>query len=283
MATQPGTLYLVGTPIGNLEDITLRALRVLGEADVIAAEDTRVTRALLARHAIRGRMLSYHEHSGRGRLQELLGLLRDGKRVALVSDAGMPGVSDPGAQLVRSCVEAGIPVAVVPGPTAASAALALSGLPTKEYLFLGFLPSRPAARRAALRRAAAHPGAIICFEAPHRLRQSLEDIHAVLGDREATCARELTKRFEEAVRGPVAQLIAHFTAHEPRGEFTIVISGAPVESGEADIGAAREEAQELMRAGLSPSRAAAHVARRRGLPRGALYRALLDQRDADEG
>ena len=273
MTPRLGTLHLVGTPIGNLEDITLRAVRVLREVDLIAAEDTRVTRTLLRHYQISVPVLSYHEHSRPGRLAELLALLCSGKQVALVSDAGMPGISDPGARLVKACAEAGVPVVVVPGPTALSAALALSGLPGPHFLFLGFLPSRPSARREALRRVSGRPEAIVCFEAPHRLRQSLADMRELLGDREAACARELTKRFEETVRGRVSDLIAHFSDHEPRGEITLVLAGAL--PAQADLSEAKDEVRELIRAGLSPSRAAAHVARRRNRPRGPLYRAAV--------
>ena len=275
MTAPLGTLHLVGTPIGNLEDITLRAVRILREVDLIAAEDTRVTRTLLRHYQIRIPVLSYHAHSGPERLAELLALLRSGKRVALVSDAGMPGISDPGARLVKACAEAGVPVVVVPGPTALSAALALSGLAAPRFLFLGFLPSRPAARREALRRVAGQPEPIVCFEAPHRLRESLADMRALLGDREAACGRELTKRFEETVRGRVSDLIARFSEHEPRGEITLVLAGPP--AAQADLAEAEQEVRELIRAGLSPSRAAAHVARKRNLPRGPLYRAAVAQ------
>jgi len=273
MSDLPGGLYLVGTPIGNLEDITQRALRVLAEVDLIAAEDTRVTRRLLSRYHISARLLSYHEHSPPRRLAQLLDLLRAGQRVALVSDAGMPGLSDPGAQLVRAAAEAGLPVYVVPGPSAAAAAVALSGFTARQHLFLGFPPPRQAARRRALRAAAAHPGLIIMFEAPHRIRDTLADLLEVLGDREALCARELTKRFEEVLRGRLSELVAHFAEREPRGEFTLVIAPAPAIEAEPDLAEAVAEVEELAAAGLPPSRAVAHVARRRGLPRRDLYRA----------
>ncbi len=178
-----GTLYLVGTPIGNLEDVTLRALRVLSEVDLVAAEDTRVTRRLLDRHGIRTRLVSYHAHSAQRRREELIAALKSGQSVALVSDAGMPGISDPGAQLVQGAREAGVRVVVAPGPTAVSAALALSGIPAQQYLFLGFLPSRAPARRRALEEVRWWRGPLVCFEAPHRLRRTLEDIRSVLGDR----------------------------------------------------------------------------------------------------
>jgi 16S rRNA (cytidine1402-2'-O)-methyltransferase len=280
----PGTLYLVGTPIGNLEDITLRALRVLREVDLIAAEDTRVTRVLLQHYEIETPMVSYHAHSGAGKLERLLSALGEGKSLALVSDAGMPGVSDPGARLVAACAERGIPTVVIPGPTAASAALAISGLPAKEFLFLGFLPPRSAARQQSLGRVADQPAALILYEAPHRLIESLADIREVLGDRRAACCRELTKRFEEAVRGTISELIAHFTEHEPRGEFTIVVAGAEPTRAGGDLRAAQQEVVELISAGLPPSRAAAHVAKKRGLPKSVLYRAVVEKgRDETRG
>ncbi len=277
MNTEVGTLYLVGTPIGNLEDVTLRALRVLAEVDVIAAEDTRVTRRLLEHHRIQTPLLSYHQHSGEKKLGRLLDMLRGGRQVALVCDAGMPGISDPGARLVLACAEAGVPTQVVPGPTAVSAALTISGLAPKEFLFLGFLPSRPAARRKTLRGISDHLAPIVCFEAPHRLCESLEDIREVLGDREVVCARELTKRFEEVIRGRVSELVAHFSARRPRGEMTLVLAGAQQSAQRMDITGAVKEVNDLVDAGLSVSRAVAHVAGHRGVSRGRLYRSALQQ------
>ena len=271
-----GTLYLVGTPIGNLEDITLRAVRVLGEVDVIAAEDTRETQKLLARYEVHTPLMSYHEHSGPRRREEIIALLCAGKDVALVSDAGMPGISDPGAELVRDCVAAGVPVTAIPGPTAVATALALSGFFAQEYLFLGFLPARQGPRRAALQSATTRSGSIVCFEAPHRLLESLTDMHEVLGDRPAVCARELTKKFEEVARGTLSELIAHFTEHAPRGEMTVVVRGAAVEKQPGDLTVGVEEAKALIAAGLATSRAVAHVAKWRDLPRRALYQAILE-------
>lgn len=272
----PGTLYLVGTPIGNLEDLSLRARRVLGEVAVIAAEDTRVTQKLLARYELSTPLMSYHEHSGPRRREEIITLVGAGKDVALVSDAGMPGISDPGAALVRECVAAGLPVTAIPGPTAVTTALALSGFPAQGYDFLGFLPARAKARREALESAAGRPGVIVCFEAPHRLLESLTEMREALGDREALCARELTKQFEEIVRGRLTELCAHFAEHSPRGEMTVVIAPAPRAEPEAsELAAGVEEAKELIAAGLAASRAAAHVAKWRGLSRRAVYQAVI--------
>jgi len=273
MATKPGTLYIVGTPIGNLEDITLRALRLLSEVDLIAAEDTRVTRTLTRRHHIDTPLTSYHGHTGGKRLAQLVRKLQGGSSIALVSDAGMPGFSDPGVKLVAACAEAGIRVVVVPGPTASSAALAASGFPGREHVFLGFLPAKGGERRSALQRVAHQQCPLVFYEAPHRVLESLADMQVVLGDRRAVCARELTKRFEETVRGTLSELIAHFTETAPRGEFTVVVEGASP-TVDVDTDDAVAEVAELVDAGLSQSRAIAHVAKRRGIPRNALYRAV---------
>jgi 16S rRNA (cytidine1402-2'-O)-methyltransferase len=276
----PGTLYIVGTPIGNLEDITLRAIRVLGEVDVIAAEDTRVTQTLLRKHGIQTRLVSYHAHSGGKQQAELVNMLREGKSVALASDAGMPGFSDPGARLVAACAEAGIPVTVIPGPTASSAALAVSGLSGREHLFLGFLPSKGGERRQALAAVKGQRGALVLYEAPHRVMETLKDMLEVLGDRQAVAARELTKKFEEIARGKLSELVEHFTQIEPRGEFTLVVAGTTDEA-EPDIASAVEEVRELVEAGLSRSRAIEHVAKHRDVPRNKLYRAVVESSGGD--
>ncbi len=273
MSSKPGTLYVVGTPIGNLEDITLRALRVLSEVDLIAAEDTRATRTLTRRHSIDRPLISYHQHSGERRLKELLKMLGEGKSLALVSEAGMPGFSDPGARLVAACAQSGISVVVVPGPTASSAALAVSGFSGREHVFLGFLPTKGGERRKVLARVADQHGALVFYEAPHRLVESLKDMGAILGDRKAVCARELTKRFEEVVRGRLSELVERFERQGPRGEFTIVVEGAAGEAA-VDLTGAIAQVRELVEAGLSRSQAIGHVARHRGLPRNQLYRAV---------
>jgi 16S rRNA (cytidine1402-2'-O)-methyltransferase len=280
MAPTPGTLYLVGTPIGNLEDITLRAVRVLREVDLIAAEDTRVTRTLLERYQIGTPLTSFHEHSRPRKIAEIIAALQQGKSVAVVSDAGMPAISDPGADLVAACVQAGLPVAVVPGPTAVATALAASGFLAQEYLFLGFLPNRKGPRRETLLRAAQQPGALVCFEGPHRLVESLTDMQELLGDREAVCARELTKKFEEFVRGRLSELAAHFGAQPPRGEMTVVVKGEPVREARRELAEGAAEAKDLVALGLSASRAAAHVAKWRRLPRRAVYQSVArEQKD----
>lgn len=222
----PHTLYLVATPIGNLEDITLRALRLLREVRLIAAEDTRHTRVLLDRYEITTPCISYHEHNKLARLEEILAALALGD-VALVSDAGTPGVSDPGFELVRACLQAGIAVSPVPGPSAPIAALTAAGLPSDRFAFVGFLPRKGSDRRTLLEDLADLSLTIVCFEAPHRLDEALADILAVMGDRQMVAANDLTKRFEELRRGTASELLAHFNAHAPRGEYTLVIAGLP--------------------------------------------------------
>ena len=220
-----GTLYLVGTPIGNLEDITLRALRVLREVGVIAAEDTRTTRKLLTHYDIHTPLTSFHDYSGPAKVRRLVERLAE-IDVALVSDAGMPGLSDPGYPLVAAALAQGVPVTTVPGPSAVISALVLSGLPTHAFHYLGFLPRKQGARRRLLERVAAEDDTLLMYESPHRLLGALTDIEVVLGARPVVVARELTKRFEEIVRGPVADVREHFERSPPRGEFTLVVGGA---------------------------------------------------------
>lgn len=219
-----GVLFLVATPIGNLEDITLRALRVLREARLIAAEDTRHTRTLLDHYQIATPCISYHEHNKLARLDAILAALAEGD-VALVSDAGTPGISDPGFELVGACIAAGFAVTPVPGPSAPIAALVAAGLPADRFAYLGFLPRRGAERRALLADMADLALTLVCFEAPHRLLDSLSDMLAILGDRRIVAANDLTKRYEELRRGTLAELVRHFSAQRPRGEYTLVIEG----------------------------------------------------------
>jgi 16S rRNA (cytidine1402-2'-O)-methyltransferase len=221
-----GILFLVATPIGNLEDITMRALRVLREVRLIAAEDTRHTQRLLGHYEIGTRCISYHEHNKLARLGDILAALGEGD-VALVSDAGTPGVSDPGYELVCACIAAGFVVSPVPGPSAPVAALTASGLPSDRFVFVGFLPRRSAERRAILEDLADLTLSLVCFEAPHRLVDALGDILAVLGDRQMVVAKDLTKRFEDLRRATVSEAMAHFSAQQPRGEYTLVIAGQP--------------------------------------------------------
>jgi 16S rRNA (cytidine1402-2'-O)-methyltransferase len=266
-----GTLFLVATPIGNLEDVTLRALRVLGEVSLIAAEDTRTVRKLLTRHGIRARrVISYTEHNRRERTPVILEALRTGD-VVLVSEAGTPGVSDPGVHLVEAASAAGFPVSPVPGPSALTAALAVAGLPTQRFCYLGFLPRRRGERRRLLERAAAHSDTIVAFEAPHRLRASLADLLDTLGDRRVVVCRELTKVHEEVFRGTLAQALDHF--HTPRGEFTIVVEGARPEQPAPE--AVDDLLRELKAQGLRAREAVGLAAERTGLPRREVYRRWL--------
>ncbi|HWQ60838.1 MAG TPA: 16S rRNA (cytidine(1402)-2'-O)-methyltransferase, partial [Negativicutes bacterium] len=226
MANEPGTLYLCATPIGNLEDMSFRGVRVLKEAAVIAAEDTRHTRKLLSHFDIHTPLTSYHEHNKAARGPELVARLLAGEDVAVVSDAGLPGVSDPGSDLVRLALAAGVPVTPVPGPNAALTALVASGLDTGLFLFAGFLPRAAKKRRELLAALAGLPYTLIFYESPHRLKATLAELAAAFGDRQAAIGRELTKKFEEFVRGSLAELGERFAVQAPRGEFTLVVSGA---------------------------------------------------------
>lgn len=223
----PGTLYLVGTPIGNVEDLSPRAQRLLGAVDVIAAEDTRHTKGLLDRFGIRRPMLSYHDHNKDARTPELIGKLKEGASVAVVSDAGSPGISDPAFTLVRAAAAAGLMVVPIPGPSSAICALEVSGLPTDRFTFEGFLPRKAGRRRARIEELRDDPRTLIFFESPHRLRAALADLAGTLGDRPASVSRELTKKFEETRRGSLRTLLAWIEESKPRGEFVLVVGGSP--------------------------------------------------------
>ncbi|MGQ9498579.1 MAG: 16S rRNA (cytidine(1402)-2'-O)-methyltransferase [Desulfotomaculales bacterium] len=282
MEKQTGTLYLCATPIGNLEDITLRALRVLREADLIAAEDTRHTRKLLAHYGIGTPLTSFHAHNAAKKTDELLALVRAGKTVAVVSDAGLPGISDPGGDLAARAAGEGLPVVAVPGACAAVTALVVSGLRTDRFVFEGFLPRR--GRKKALARLAAEERTIILYEAPHRLLATLEDILAVLGDRRIAVARELTKQFEEVYRGSVAQSLEHFRTRPPRGEITLVVEGArPAKAKDApDEAGVAAEVQEIEARGTPRAAAMKEVARRRGLTKREVYQVLLKVKEGKD-
>ncbi len=221
-----GVLYLVATPIGNLDDITVRALETLRAADVIACEDTRQTRKLLTHFQIEKRTVSYHEHNKEASGSGLLQWLAEGKKIALVSDAGLPAISDPGADLVRDAVAAGFTVIPVPGANAALSALIASGLPTDAFLFAGFLPREKKARRAELERLRRYPETLLFYEAPHRIKKTVEDMQEAWGDRQAVLARELTKRYEEFARGTLTELVQLLSETEARGEYCIVVEGS---------------------------------------------------------
>ncbi len=269
----PGTLYLVATPIGNLEDITLRALRILREVDLVACEDTRQTRKLLDHYGIHKQTVSYHEHNETLRAPELVARLEAGAAIALVSDAGTPLVSDPGYRLVARAVERGVRVEPIPGPSAVLAALAASGLPTDAFHFGGFLPARSSQRRKLLSSLKDTPATLVFFEAPHRIREALADIDEVLGARPVVLARELTKLHEQFLRGTASEL--RHTPIPAKGEFTVLIGkAAAIERPAADIPAA-QAIEERMRAGMDRMEAIKAVARERGLSKREVYRLTL--------
>lgn len=280
-----GTLYLVSTPIGNLEDITIRALRILRSVPLIAAEDTRHTRILLHRYDISTSCISYHEQNKLHRIPTILRALEHGD-VALVSDAGTPLLSDPGYELVSACITAHIPISPIPGPSAMLAALTASGLPTNQVFFLGFLPPRSSRRRTALTTLASLAATLVCFEAPHRLAATLHDIMTVLGDRRIVVARELTKHYEEFVRGTCSDVLTHFTTTPPRGECTIVIeplhtyhAQQPNDSATHDM--AFEHLRELHAQGMRGSDAARLVAQTYHIPKRVAYQLWLSLDDQD--
>ena len=276
-----GTLYVVGTPIGNLEDITLRSARVLGEVTLIAAEDTRVTRRLLNHLGIRAPMVSCNEHNWRQRLPELVHALQEGD-VALVTDAGMPGVSDPGAGIVAAVAAEGLAIEVIPGPSAVTTALAVSGMPADAFLFLGFLSRRRKDRRENLSKVATFRETLVIYEAPHRLKATLADLNEELGNRPIAVCRELTKLHEEVWRGSLSGAIDHFQA--PRGEFVLVVAGSDgkeePDPGTPDPDQVRGILSELRGSGVRAREAVAEVVAATGLPRREVYQLWLQSGDA---
>jgi len=264
-------LYVVATPIGNLEDISLRALRILREVKLIAAEDTRKTKRLLNTYDIKTPMTSYYEHNKQTKLDYILGCLKEGD-VALVSEAGMPGMSDPGYELITAANQQSIPVIPVPGPSAVVTALVVSGLPTDRFTYLGFLPRKANARRQLLESAANEYSTMVAFEAPHRLKAVLDDMLLTLGDRRVAVCRELTKIHEEVFRGTIGQAIEHFT--EPRGEFTLVIEGNKKNKPQLTE-ATEKQLHYMYLSGATAKEAIAKVSAETGLSRKELYRAWL--------
>ena len=281
-------LYLVATPIGNLEDITLRALRILKEVDQIACEDTRHTQKLLSHYNIRRPLVSYHEHNELTRAPELVVAMEQGAQIALVSDAGVPLVSDPGYRLVTLCLRHRIPVVPIPGPSALLAALSASGLPNEEFLFAGFLPARSGERRRALERLRIEDRTIIFYEAPHRIEETLIDAHEILGDRPACIAREVTKLHEEFRRGSLAELAASLAEKPARGEITLLIGPVPAEEKSALRDTSQslaDRVDELIRqAKLDRKEALKLAAKERGLSKRAAYQELhLESEDSGGG
>jgi 16S rRNA (cytidine1402-2'-O)-methyltransferase len=278
-----GTLFIVATPIGNLEDITQRALRVLREVDLVACEDTRHTQRLLNHFGIKTRTISYHEHNETERSAELCRLLETGKNIALVSDAGTPLVSDPGFRLVNAAVEQNIPVVTIPGAAAFVTALVASGMPADQFLFAGFLPSRGNARRAKLETLSEVPATLVFYEAPHRLAAALKDAVEVLGNRRAVIARELTKLHEEIARGTLADLLERFSNQSVRGEVVLIIGAEVVGSAETEKKDApperlSERVSELEREGVSAKDALKKAARELGMKRAEAYRMMVAQK-----
>jgi 16S rRNA (cytidine1402-2'-O)-methyltransferase len=274
-----GTLYLVATPIGNLEDITLRALRILKESDLIACEDTRHTAKLLTHYSIATPRESYHKFNEESRTPRLIQMLREGKNIALVSDSGTPLVSDPGYELVSCCRREGIPVVPIPGPSAAIAALAGSGLPTDSFFFAGFLPARSTLRKRRLESLSSIPATLILYEAPHRLIASLEDMIAILGDRQVSMARELTKVHEEFLHGTISEILALLQSRPAiLGEVTLVIERGEIATIESVYPSSIRQhlEEEISRTGLSRNEALKSIAKKRGISRKDAYNLLLD-------
>jgi 16S rRNA (cytidine1402-2'-O)-methyltransferase len=280
VTTEPGVLYVVGTPLGNVEDISQRAIRILQEVDLVAAEDTRRTGRLLARLGIKKPMISYYQHNEQSRCALLIRRMQAGQSIALVSDGGMPGISDPGQVLVQAAITADIRVVPVPGPTAAVSALVISGLGSERFAFEGFLPRSGTARQERLQELAMERRTMLLYEAPHRLVRTLKDLHASLGDRPAAVARELTKMHEECVRGSLRSLMSHFETSQPRGECVIVIAGQdPAVLTRTASSVSEDEVAALLRTcvqqGLSRSDAVRAVAKETGLPRRLVYQISL--------
>ncbi len=270
-----GILYIVATPIGNMEDITIRAVRILKEANLIAAEDTRHTRHLLDRYGIGTALTSYHDHNKEEKAPVLVSRMLDGEKIALVSDAGTPGISDPGYFLINLAVDRKIPVVPIPGATAAIAALSVSGLPTDSFAFEGFLPSKQTARLKRLRELADERRTLIFYEAPHKIVKTVEDMLSAFGDRRAVLTRELTKLHEEAIRGTLAEILGHLGHGMIKGEFTLIVHGASGEPLRQDIDTATYLKNLMLHRSLSKKEAIAVAAEELGLPKKEVYRESL--------
>lgn len=273
-----GVLYLCATPIGNLEDITLRCIRILGEVDIIAAEDTRQTVKLLKRYELHKPLVSYHEHNKYEKGGELVELLKSGKNIALVSDAGMPAISDPGEDLVRLCIDNGIEIIPIPGPTASLAALIISGLSTVRFCFEGFLPANKKDKMERLKKLSVETRTIILYEAPHRLLETLEAIKERLGERKISVSREITKKFEETIRGDISQVIGIFRNRTIKGEFVLIIEGInekeliDIELKKWDNITIEEHIKMYMGQGMDKKEAIKKVSEDRKLPKKEIYK-----------
>ncbi|SHG41787.1 16S rRNA (cytidine1402-2'-O)-methyltransferase [Thermosyntropha lipolytica DSM 11003] len=274
-----GKLFICGTPIGNLEDVSVRLLKTLRRVDLIACEDTRHTAKLLARYKIKKPLISYHEHSGQEREAYILKLLREGKNIALVSDAGMPGISDPGAGLIKKAIEEGIPLEVVPGPSALVSALALSGMDTSSFVFVGFLPAKEGAREKLLQELKREKRTLIFYEAPHRLVKTLQSMAKILGEeRRIAVAREITKLYEEVRRGSLREIERYFAHNPPKGEFTLIVEGDREEK-EVDREKVLAEVKMLIDKGMDKKEALKMKAREYKIKKSELYKSFLDEYD----
>ncbi len=273
---KPGILYIVATPIGNLEDMTFRGVRILQMVDLIAAEDTRHTGKLLQHFQIKTPQISYHEHNRNSRIPELLQHLGEGKAIALVTDAGMPSISDPGFELVKACIDAQISVVPIPGANAAITALSAAGLPTDKFVFEGFLPAKAQGRREHLEFLKTEPRTLIFYESPHRLLDTLQDLADIFGsDRQIVLARELTKLYEQFWRGTLAQALSNCSEKEPQGEYTLVVAGSPPTQLVLSDVELKAELTKLIVQGMSRSQASRELAKATSLPRRQLYQLAL--------
>lgn len=274
-----GTLYLCGTPIGNLQDITLRVLDTLKSVDLVACEDTRKTLHLLNHFDISKPVTSYYEHNKMTKGNVLIDELKQGKNIALVSDAGMPGINDPGCDLIRQCLEENIPYTIVPGPVAAITGLVLSGMPTERFAFEGFVPRVKKERLAYFRKIENEERTLVFYESPHRLKETLEAMITVFPDRQIAAARELTKKFEEVVRGTPSEVLAYFNENGIRGEFVILLHGAePKEEEERDLDWAVKRVAELEEEGTSQKDAIKQAAKEAGLSKRDVYNFIVQQK-----
>ena len=275
MDIKSGRLYIVGTPIGNLEDMTFRAVQTLQDVDLIAAEDTRHTGKLLQHFQVKTPQVSYHEHNRTSRIPELIKQLQEGKALALVSDAGMPGISDPGYELVKACVEASIVVVPIPGATAAITALSAAGLPTDKFVFEGFLPPKTNQRRECLELLKTESRTLIFYESPHRLRATLQDFAEIFGERQIVLARELTKFYEEFWRGTVEEACHYYQQKEPQGEYTLIVAGAVQDENQLTEVEVKAELEKMLAQGITRSQASRELAELTSLPRKQIYQLAL--------
>lgn len=274
-----GKLFICATPIGNIKDITIRVIKTLKEVDLIAAEDTRQTRKLSQRYRIKSTLISYHQYNEKTRSRELVEKMKLGENVALVSNAGMPGLSDPGHRLIKACIEAGIPIEVLPGPNAAIAAMVISGLPTNRFAFEGFLPRKRGERRKALTKLAKEERTLILYESCHRIVSLIEDMVEIFGERRVVLVRELTKKFEEVVRGSLGEVFELVIERQPKGEIVVVVEGVSENKEEYSDEFIKARVEELKRKGLSKRDAIAEVAKSVRMAKRIIYEKIKTQDD----